>query len=101
VVGKAGGATVHEAIAARCPMFIHHLVPGQEEGNLRLLESIGGGALADSPAMLSSALSSLLENQAAGWRGMKHALARHNRSTGAIYAAGFILKQISNLKSQI
>lgn len=101
VVGKAGGATVHESIAARCPMFIHHLVPGQEEGNLRLLESIGGGALADSPAMLSSALSSLLENQAAGWRGMKNALARHNRSAGAITAAGFILKQISNLKSQI
>jgi processive 1,2-diacylglycerol beta-glucosyltransferase len=96
VVGKAGGATVHEAIAARCPMLIHHLVPGQEEGNLRLLESIGGGALADSPAMLSSALSSLLENQAAGWRGMKHALARHNRSAGAITAARFILKKIGD-----
>ena len=53
VVGKAGGATVHEAIAARCPMLIHHLVPGQEEGNLRLLEVIGGGDLADTPAALT------------------------------------------------
>ncbi len=96
VVGKAGGATVHEAIAARCPMLIHHLVPGQEEGNLRLLEDIGGGALADTPAMLFSKLAALLENQAADWRGMKHALARHNRNSGAITAAAFILNQISN-----
>ena len=95
-VGKAGGATVHEAIAARCPMLIHHLVPGQEEGNLRLLESIGGGALADSPRELSRRLSNLLSNQAAGWRSMKHALARHNRNSGAITAAEFILARISN-----
>ncbi|MCU0751720.1 MAG: hypothetical protein MUF86_07890 [Akkermansiaceae bacterium] len=101
VVGKAGGATVHEAIAARCPMLIHHLVPGQEEGNLRLLESIGGGALADTPANLSSRLAALLENDAACWRGMKQALSRHNRSAGAITAATFILNQISNFKSQI
>ncbi|RYD26221.1 MAG: hypothetical protein EOP87_23095, partial [Verrucomicrobiaceae bacterium] len=53
VIGKAGGATVHESIAARCPMLIHHLVPGQEEGNLRLLELIGGGHLAESPEALA------------------------------------------------
>jgi processive 1,2-diacylglycerol beta-glucosyltransferase len=95
-VGKAGGATVHEAIAARCPMLIHHLVPGQEEGNLRLLESIGGGALADTPEELSRRLSSLLANDAAGWRSMKQALARHNRNSGAITAAEFILKKIGD-----
>jgi processive 1,2-diacylglycerol beta-glucosyltransferase len=33
-IGKAGGATVHECIAASIPMLIHHLVPGQQEGNL-------------------------------------------------------------------
>ena len=96
VIGKAGGATVHEAIAARCPMLIHHLVPGQEEGNLRLLESIGGGALADSPAALASRVSDLLSDHAAGWRSMKHALARHNRNAGAITAAGFILVRTTN-----
>ena len=93
-VGKAGGATVHEAIAARCPMLIHHLVPGQEEGNLRLLESIGGGALADSPDHLSRRLSNLLDNQAAGWRDMTLALARHDRNSGATTAAAFILSRI-------
>lgn len=101
VIGKAGGATVHEAIAARCPMLIHHLVPGQEEGNLRLLESIGAGTLADSPGELGRQLSTLLAGQATAWRAMKHALARHNRNAGAITAADFILSRISNSKSPI
>jgi processive 1,2-diacylglycerol beta-glucosyltransferase len=101
IVGKAGGATVHEAIAAQCPMLIHHLVPGQEEGNLRLLESIGGGALADSPAMLTACLSSLLDHQATRWHDMKHALARHNRSAGAIVAADFVLTQISHPQTNV
>jgi processive 1,2-diacylglycerol beta-glucosyltransferase len=96
VVGKAGGATVHEAIAARCPMLIHHLVPGQEEGNLRLLEHIGAGALADTPAAMSRRVSDLLSDHAAGWRSMKHALARHGRNAGSIAAARFILNQITN-----
>jgi processive 1,2-diacylglycerol beta-glucosyltransferase len=93
VVGKAGGATVHEAIAARCPMLIHHLVPGQEEGNLRLLEMIGGGHLADTPEALSACIRRLLANDSAAWRGMKMALAVHNRNAGAITAARFILDQ--------
>ena len=94
VVGKAGGATVHEAIAARCPMLIHHLVPGQEEGNLRLLEDIGGGGLAATSEALTRKVSDLLADQSAGWRGMKHALARHGRNAGAITAAKFILNQL-------
>jgi processive 1,2-diacylglycerol beta-glucosyltransferase len=100
VVGKAGGATVHEAIAARCPMLIHHLVPGQEEGNLRLLEAIGAGGLADSPAALTRHVSDLLSDHAAGWRSMKHALTRHGRNAGAITAATFILKQIETSNPQ-
>ena len=94
VVGKAGGATVHEAIAARCPMLIHHLVPGQEEGNLRLLEAIGGGGLADSPAELTRRVVALLADHAVGWRTMKTALARHGRNSGAIAGAKFILQQL-------
>lgn len=91
VVGKAGGATVHEAIAARCPMLVHHLVPGQEEGNLRLLEALGGGKLAESPEAIRSAVTDLLADNAALWRGMKRKLAVHGRNAGAIAAARHIL----------
>lgn len=94
VVGKAGGATVHEAIAARCPMLIHHLVPGQEEGNLRLLELIGGGGLAGTPAELGGRLADLLADGQSGWRGMKQALARHGRNCGAVSGARFVLKKL-------
>ena len=75
-------------------MLIHHLVPGQEEGNLRLLETLGGGTLADSPAALTRQVSDLLANHAAGWRSMKHALARHGRNSGALAATRFILNHI-------
>jgi len=95
-VGKAGGATVHEAIAARCPMLIHHLVPGQEEGNLRLLEAIGAGSLAETPAKIASATRDLLNDQAAAWRKMKQALARHGRNSGALHAARFVLENVSS-----
>lgn len=96
VVGKAGGATVHEAIAARCPMLIHHLVPGQEEGNLKLLEQLRAGGLADSPARLQEEVARLLEGDRASWRDMKLALEKHNRKDGAQTAVRFILEQLSS-----
>ncbi|WP_035615057.1 hypothetical protein [Haloferula sp. BvORR071] len=94
VVGKAGGATVHEAIAARCPMLVHHLVPGQEEGNLRLLEKIGAGMLAESPEALRSAVADMLADNATLWRSMKRKLAAHGRNAGAISAARHILQRL-------
>lgn len=100
IVGKAGGATVHEAIAACCPMLIHHLVPGQEEGNLKLLEIIGGGNLAESPEALARNVTDLLADHAAAWRSMKNALIRHGRNAGAITAARFILKEIGDHGSE-
>lgn len=94
IVGKAGGATVHEAIAARCPMLIHHLVPGQEEGNLRLLQQLGAGDLAEHPDDLTEAITQILAHRAEKWRAMKTALAAHNRNDGAITAAKFILSTL-------
>jgi processive 1,2-diacylglycerol beta-glucosyltransferase len=93
VVGKAGGATVHEALAARCPMLVHHLVPGQEEGNLRLLEAIGAGKLAESPEAIRTAVADLLADDAALWRAMKRKIALHGRNSGAIAAARHILER--------
>lgn len=94
VVGKAGGATVHEAIAAQCPMLIHQLVPGQEEGNLKLLEALGAGALADKPDTLRHRVRDILSDDAAGWHLMKRALAKHARNSGAQDGARKILDYI-------
>ena len=95
VVGKAGGATVHEALAAECPMLIHHLVPGQEEGNLSLLQRLHGGDLAESEGSLSDHLGEMLADDASMWRNMKRDLAQHSRPSAAQRAADFILQQTS------
>ncbi|MFM2171681.1 MAG: hypothetical protein RI957_1910 [Verrucomicrobiota bacterium] len=95
IVGKAGGATVHEAIAAQCPMVVHHLVPGQEEGNLRLLEQLGAGVLAETPEQIRATVIDLLSDQAAEWRRMKHQLAQFHRNNGCFQAARAILSYLS------
>ena len=56
VVSKAGGATTQEAIAAKCPMIVNQIVPGQEEGNYELLRRHDAGVLATSPDLVISAL---------------------------------------------
>ena len=93
VVGKAGGATVHESLAASCPMLIHHLVPGQEEGNLELLRHLNGGHLADTPGSIASHLREMLADNASTWRKMKRDLSRQARPNSSHIAANFILQQ--------
>ncbi|MCK9589060.1 MAG: glycosyltransferase [Terrimicrobiaceae bacterium] len=56
LISKAGGATVQEALAARTPMIITQIIPGQEEGNARLLIESGAGELATTPAAISDAV---------------------------------------------
>ncbi len=75
-------------------MLIHHLVPGQEEGNLQLLQHLHAGDLAEDPKDLTQAVFNLLSNNAAEWRVMKKNLAQHNCNNGAITAANFILDHI-------
>ena len=90
-IGKAGGATVHEAIAASCPMLIHHLVPGQEEGNLALLEKIDAGHYSENSEQIKKSIQELLSDNATQWRRMKHNLIQHQKPAGASIAADFIL----------
>lgn len=95
IVGKAGGATVHESIAAQTPMLIHHLVPGQEEGNLALLEELQAGQLTETPEQVTDAISKMTAQQASGWRAMKQSLHDNALPCGATTASDFILKHIS------
>ena len=94
-IGKAGGATVHEAIAASTPMLIHHLVPGQEEGNLELLRAIGGGDLADTSAKMNRKLRELLSNECKGWKRWKRNLAKYSHPHSATITAQFILEKLA------
>lgn len=68
VLGKAGGATVHEARTAARPMGIHYMVPGQEEGNALLLENENGGRLLRGPGDLGSLWDEWTRDGFAGWK---------------------------------
>lgn len=74
VLGKAGGATVHEARTAARPMLVHYMVPGQEEGNARLLEAEGAGHLLAAPGDFKRRWEDLTRDGFAGWRTAHEAL---------------------------
>jgi len=96
IIGKAGGATTHEAIAAQCPMLIHHLVPGQEEGNLELLKNYGVGFLTETPAAITQRVSDLLDHSASMWQESKVTLTEVSRDDGALQSANHILASINS-----
>jgi processive 1,2-diacylglycerol beta-glucosyltransferase len=91
VVSKAGGATVQEAIAARCPMIVNQVVPGQEEGNFILLQRHGGGLLADTPEAVIGELRRIFASRGAAWRTWRRALDPLARPEAAATIARHIL----------
>jgi len=57
LVGKAGGATVQETLAAGTPILITQIVPGQEEGNALFVSRNAAGAIASGgPSEIRSTL---------------------------------------------
>ena len=92
VVGKAGGATVHEVLAAARPMLVNFLLPGQEEGNTRLLEKLGGGSHVPDARALASALQEMMADGGAQWRRMHENLLRAGMTGGSGRIADLALK---------
>ncbi len=68
LIGKAGGATVQETIAAACPMIINYVVAGQEEGNARLIVETNSGVIADSPREVIAQVQRAFADDAKQWR---------------------------------
>lgn len=94
VISKAGGATTHEAIAATTPMLIHYLLPGQEQGNLELLEKIGAGALANSTEKLTKMIEQLSHHNFKLWREMKQNLINLKQNDGAYKCKEIVLQNL-------
>lgn len=90
VISKAGGAMVQEAIAARCPMIITHIVPGQEEGNHLLLKQNRCGQMADSPQQIASVIEAALANDAKIWKEWRGNLEKFNTQDSSLKIAEFL-----------
>jgi processive 1,2-diacylglycerol beta-glucosyltransferase len=92
VIGKAGGAATQEAIAARTPMIISKIVPGQEEGNATLIERHGCGIVSRSPATIVAQIEALLADSCALWHRWHDAVCRLSHPASARDTADFILR---------
>jgi 1,2-diacylglycerol 3-beta-galactosyltransferase len=58
LVTKAGPGTLHEAFLAGLPLILNGAVPGQEEGNVRLVVEAGAGVWGSSPGEVANLVAS-------------------------------------------
>lgn len=94
-IGKAGGATVQEAIAAQIPFIVSHVVPGQEEGNISLIEQSGIGALGTgAPSRIRDILRGAFSNNGALWGAWRSNLTLMKKPSAAKTIARFLLDRI-------
>ena len=99
-IGKAGGATVQEAIAAQIPFVVNHIVPGQEEGNIALIQQTAIGALAsNSPADILHIVKGAMANEAALWRTWRKNLVQIQKPSSSRAIASFLLERAIRTKS--
>lgn len=61
LVTKAGGLSVSEGLACGLPLVIHHVTPGQEEGNLAYVETRDAGVYAPTPKQVGDILARWLQ----------------------------------------
>jgi UDP-N-acetylglucosamine:LPS N-acetylglucosamine transferase/histidinol phosphatase-like PHP family hydrolase len=93
VITKAGGATVQEAIAARCPMILNQVLPGQEEGNARLVEEAGVGVVAEKNREAAEWVAKAFEKEGKVWRRWRENLAKISRPDASVRVAELALSQ--------
>ena len=91
LIGKAGGATVQETIAAKCPMIINHVVAGQEEGNARLIVETNSGVIARSPREVVAQVQRAFEDGAKQWREWANNISKLSRPRAALDIAEFLM----------
>lgn len=91
LIGKAGGATVQETIAACCPMIINHVVAGQEEGNARLLVETNSGVIALSPREVVAQVQRAFADDATQWREWAANISRLSRPRASLNIAEFLM----------
>jgi processive 1,2-diacylglycerol beta-glucosyltransferase len=93
VISRAEAGIVQEAIAARCPLIVHKLGSGQEEGNFSLLREANAGALADKPREVIDWLERAFRDEGRLLSLWRKNLEPLGRPDSALNLARFILEQ--------
>jgi processive 1,2-diacylglycerol beta-glucosyltransferase len=92
VISKAGGATVQEAIAARCPMIVNQVIPGQEEGNAELIWRYHLGAIGEKNREVAELVENAFSKKAAQWNEWRANLKKISRPDAALRIGELILE---------
>lgn len=82
-IGKAGAATMYEAYSMNLPVIVNYSLPGQEQGNIALLQQDVCGRFVDTTPDLLNLLQKLLADNAAMWQSWRAAMISANRKAGA------------------
>ncbi len=93
VVTKAGGATVQEAIAGRCPMILNQVIPGQEDGNAELVQKLDVGVVAEKNREVAEWVTKILAGDARIWRQWRENLTKVSRPDASIRIAELALSE--------
>ncbi len=93
VIGKAGGASVQEAIAARCPMIINQVIPGQEEGNANIIRDANIGVVADGRKEVARWVERLAQDGGEQWLQWRRQIEKISRPDAALRIAALILEE--------
>jgi len=93
VIGKAGGASVQEAIAAKCPMIINQVIPGQEEGNANLILDFNIGTIADGRKDVTNWVERLAEDGGELWSQWRAQMEKVSHPDAALKIAQLILAE--------
>ena len=93
VISRADAGVVQESIAARCPMIVHRISSGPEEGNFSLLREANAAVLAEKPKEVVEWLERAFRDEGrllSLWRKNLEPLGRPDSS---LHLARFILAQ--------
>ena len=93
VIGKAGGACVQETIAARCPMIINQVIPGQEEGNAKLITDYNLGAVAGRNREVPELVKEAFAHKARLWQEWRRNLEKISKPDAALKVAELVLAE--------
>lgn len=95
-IGKAGGAMVQEAIAAKCPMIINQVIPGQEDGNAQLICELGIGAVAENKKEVAELVEESLSHKAKLWQQWRENLQKVSQPDASFRIAELVLEEANH-----
>lgn len=93
VIGRACGAAVQEAIAARCPMIATQVVPGHEEGSAKLIVENRIGALAERNREVPELVAEAFAHRCKLWQDWRRNLGRISQPDAALRIAELVLDE--------